>query len=494
MSRPAFIGAALALSAGATALIMTRGVRLLGFDGYWYLNLAIDFSSRLPDHIGNYYAFGYPLIASLAIRSGAEPFIAQSCLSWLSLLICCLAYSKAADLLATPAETRKRLWGLAAVVMSPAVLSLTLATMSEMTFAGLLALATLMLARTRNALALAAAGLSCVLAFTVRYAGIFMLAVLAIVALRSYVIERDKRILSYGLGIALSCAAAILWMLFQNRAATGYWGGGERAAGAVSGGDVVSHIADFGWAFPGLFMGGMTDSVRALAPNASMVIGVLIVAGLMIYCARIILDGDSDGFSVAAALVVMGYSTALIALRSISAFDGLSATRFAVPVAFQVAWLLAGAAMSRHARALVVILSCASIALGLFQAFRGTSAQIYADISDVVPTVRALAKPGDRILALGQAAGIAAYLPKEVRVVMPGNGTDPRTVGFVLVSAVSKDRLGSSRYFDEDARRLVESLTESKQFLVLASDDKKILLQRKRPMTQSKAELERHPS
>ena len=456
---------------------MRRGEPLLGHDAFHYLSLTKQFAQALPGHLGNHYPFGYSVMASVVARLGLDPYLACVALAWLSWVAVCWFYFSLLDDEAHQSDPVVSLSLIVVIASAVGVYLLSTAAMSEMLFSLLVIAQIVLLSRVRSNIGVFLAMLLPVLVVGVRYAGVLILPAIGMWLVRQRACDPKSRYFSSavaGLVVAVLACAALLW---HNKLQTGHWTGGERVAGASALGDVVDHAAAMGWSFVAVFLGNVHAVVNQY-PMLHIGIGLGLVLLIIGFCGFILMARSSSRAMAASASVVIAYLCGMIALRSISAFDSLASSRFAVPMLVPLGFLVA-VTMGPRRRGLVLA-AFMSIMVGGLHAGRGVSKATYAeDVALAGSMISTSAGPDAAVLASHQAARVAIYIDQEVAMLAsPPACEDVDRFDMILVSSVARDRRGSVRSFDDTWLSFLGCNLVSRDFHEVERNESFVLLAR----------------
>ena len=175
------IGICCALLLGA---IWTRGERLLGNDSWGYLELAKQYRTTPPTHLGDWWPFGFPGLGALVSLSGLSIYVSLVVVSAAAIFAIIVGYwSFLPD---SCKESPAALMVLLAAVCAPVCPLLVYGLMSEPLFSAALFGLALSISCWPSRAAIIAAMVLATMAFTIRYVGACGYGVIAVCAALSW--------------------------------------------------------------------------------------------------------------------------------------------------------------------------------------------------------------------------------------------------------------------------------------------------------------------
>ena len=457
--------------AGVFTVVTFRAGRVLTFDGYHYCEFAKQFAVSLPDRFGNHWPFGWPFAGGMLARVGVSAYVA---LVALSLVALGLLFACAAKML-EPCPLRWLV--LAALAATPVVAQQLGGVLTELPFSTALLGLALCLARWPARGALWGTAACCVMALTIRYAGVIALAVFAVVGLANWQKLRAAGRLGDALAAFFSAALVCALLLSINVLRSGEASGAGRGrAGGL--GALPGHLADFGWSAPSaLIAGGLRDRVGPDTP-VGIAIGALLVLAILLLCARAWWR-PSSAYSRPLALTAAGYCIGMAVLRCIGEFDALYNARTFLP-AWAPLLLLMVEQFAPRTKWIVVV--CAAIfSTGAIAAARGISREIGGNVQAAVTALRGRVAPADEIAINDDAFSVAAHFPQRTQRVWVQWWSAKDTTRFLVVAAKPHQRDGSGARFEEDWPTLCQRLVQDGTFRYLVTTPTLIALERMAP-------------
>jgi hypothetical protein len=467
---------ALTLSAAGAfvfAVLLAAGTyregRWLTFDGYYYCELAKQFSTGWPDRFGNHWPFGYPLAGALLARLGLpayESLVVISCVALFLLL------ALAAHILATHPL---RWMALAAFAAAPIVTTQLFGILTELPFATTLLGLALCLSRWPARGALWGAAACVVLALAVRYAGVIAFAVLGAWTIFCWselrAAGRRREAVVAGL-LALAVAGALLTL---NVLKSGHASGASRGD-APGLGALPAELADFGWSVPpALIAGGVRDLVGAGGTFGRMIGGMIFgaIAGLCVWAWL----RPRSPFSRPLALSAFGYAAGMAVLHCVGDFDPLYNARTFLPALVPLGLLVVE--RLDHRRFWIGLGCGAVVVAGVVASVRGVSREIGGDVRAAVAPLRARLLPRDTVAINDHAFSLSAYLPQRTSRVWAEYWRDDFPERFVLVSGEPLNRSGSEADLPAAWTQLCAHLVASGRYGYVMESPALILLEKK---------------
>ena len=474
-------------------LVYTRGQRILSNDSFCYLAYAKQFKDYLPDRLGDWWPFGFPVAGALVSRltgvSAHTGLFVVSALAYGSVL--------AGFFLVLPRAMRTRpstLACAAALACAPVCLHLLYATMSEPLFAAALFwLAVSLACWPRPAAVILSAGLA-LMAFCAKYAGIFALGVIALHALANFKRLRQTRSVTLVAAIYTLAVAAAAGLMYTNYRVFGH-ATGPQPFGKESFLSWPVQLADFGWSPVGAFisvtvlqaMGGIKTWVRLLLGWAS--------AALMLSLCLHAWKRDNIVFSKPMALTAAAYFLSIVTLRSSTPFESISTPRTFLAVLFPLGVLAFQAVTSRGSR-IVAVASCLSLALSLLTAGRGWSKELYGDVSHARAALARVITRESSVAVNGPAASLAAYFPNPFFPVAssedglcpvwgPTARWDPQKRDFTVIVPKRTGRFGREAPFEGNWLELISTALASNKVSLVESNAECIILRSMSPKSQN---------
>jgi hypothetical protein len=409
-----------------------HGIRL-SFDSYYYVEFAKEFRLHAPTSFGSAWPYGWPLLGTLASLTGMSPYHGLLVFSLVSLV-----GMVALTGVILPWE---RLGGgpgtllLCATATTAPLSSLVTGVLSEIPFSFLLLGFAFCLARWPEPWALVAACVFALAAFTIRYAGGLLLAMLVFWVLVNFRSLRATGRLSlavFAVAVACATAAGLLWWNYR---ALGMVSGHPRGTGTAPK-EWLGIAADFGWSLPAALGGLGFREALGFSTVLKLPLGVVFFASLILGGFIAWRQGPSKEIRALGA-VVAGYAAGLVILRCQGEFDALHNARMFVPLLFPCLVLVSWKMPRSGLVATSGVLLLANAALN----FRGASLEIGANV-DAVPAIVATAPPGELIAVNDHALTLAALVPNRVVRVWPLNLDSGPQSAFIVIAAPPLDRSG----------------------------------------------------
>ena len=429
---PAVAGA-FALAAVLAAL-KYRGGPILGFDQYYYCELAKQFSARLPDRFGNDWPFGYPMAGALLGRLGLPAFGSLVAVSAASLAVL-LAAS------ATVSRGRPLAWLEVAALAACPVISTQLGGLgSELPFSAAFMALIVCLSRWPARDALWEAPLCALLALGLRYAGVIGFPLLGLwIILRRDELRSARRLgeAMWATGLAAGAAACLLsW----NVVVSGHVSGADRGPGSGLR-SLPIEMSQFGWSVPSALAGAGWRFDVGVQSTLGRALGGLSFAAMLGLCLWSWLRPRSR-YSRPLALGATDYAVGMAVLHCVGNFDSLDNPRTFLPA---FAPLLALVVERLGGRRQLIGAGCmVLVASGIAASARGISRQIGGDVRAAVEPLRGRIRPGDRIAINDDAFSLSAYFPQATDRVYGAHWDGSNTDRFLVLCAKPVDRLGTT--------------------------------------------------
>jgi len=409
------------------SLCLYRNGARLGFDSYYYCELAKLYAKAWPPAFGNHWPCGYPLLGRLG-------FPAFPALTLVSLAALAVLTGVATGLV------RERFL-ICALASAPIIGVQVFGAATELPFAAALVGLAAALARWPKPPALWMAAACALIALGLRYAGVIAFGVLWIWLVSDVRALRAAGKLTHASIAVASATVVAAGLLLWNLRATGHLSGADRAAREGLGwNSLPGHLADFGWSLPSaLMIGGVRDRIGFGGTGQAIGWGVAIAGGL--FCAWSALR-PRRSWVRPFAFVALGYGGGMVILRSIGSFDALYNARTFLPLIFPMGLMLAGQCPARiswlapGAAGIIFIAAAAS-------AVRGLSQQIGGDVRLAVPILKARLNPGDGVQVNDFALSLTADIRQRVYRAWPEYQTQIPHQRFLVVSAEPVDRSGT---------------------------------------------------
>lgn len=451
-------------------MLWTRGQRLLGQDSFAYLAMAKEFAIAPPDHFGNWWPHGYPLAGSLLTHLGLPAYHALMVVTAGAFFFLLLATWRL-----LPAGSRSNpvtILLFTAVAISPLCAQLMVTNLSEPFFAAALFALVMSLDSWPKRWAICASLGLALLAFSIRYAGVFSFGVVGLYAMMRW---KDLRaagnlvFLLVALAATFAITAALLWTNF-------------RVFGRITGPQPVGeeslwtwplHFAQFGWSVVGGFSSShLIARAEVLSPLLVYAIGFAAMGAISLL---LLASWTSPVSRMSRPLVFLcgAYILAIVSLRASTPFDALSFPRFFLPICFPLLYLLATRERMMRSRLFAGIV-CASLLASSALAVRGVSAEQLNDLSTIREALKSALKPSDDVAVNQPARNLAAYLPNRFDhignkeghsnswTISPRNWEPNRTTHTVLATRPTGSAPGE-RTFQKSELETVTSAVESGQ-------------------------------
>jgi hypothetical protein len=450
------------------ALCLYRSGPRLGFDSYYYCELAKLYAKEWPRAFGNHWPCGYPLLGGLLGRMGLAAYPALALVSLVALAVL------------TRIAAGWMPWFLACALAATPILGVQIfGAATELPFAAaLLGLAAALAAWPKPA-AIWVAAACALLALGLRYAGVVAFGVLGAWLLGDMrALRAAGKLLHATVAIALAAFIAA-GLLVWNRLATGHLSGADRGARESLGWHAwPGHLADLGWSLPStLMLGGLRDRIHSGWLGES--VGCALSVGCGLLCAWAIVRPRQSWVRPCAA-VALAYGAGMVALRSVGSFDALYGARTFLPLIFPVGLVVAGQFCGRLSW---VAASVAGIVLasGIAGAGRGLSQQIAGDVREAVPILRARMHPGDRVQVNDFALSLTAFIPQQTDRAWPEYWQQNPQRRFLVVAAQPADRSGMPGLIDPSWLSLCQRLVAQGTHRWMLKTPKVIVLERTGP-------------
>lgn len=461
------------LIAVGLSLLWYQSQRVLGLDAYYYVEYTKELAAGRLTVFGSNWPRGYPLLGSLLTHVGPSAFMALVIVSGASLLAMAVAAVKL-----LPRDLRSS-WSAFAVLCAlcsvPAVPQLLGMPMSELPFAACLLGSIYFI---RHWPARWAVWMSLFLgfgSFCIRYAGIFMFGLLALLFVVYFEELRDgKRLKFYG-GWYTFFAVLTALLLWSNVHATGHVSGADRGWG---GGTAVlpEQIAHLGWSVVGaLSSTRIKDLIGGVGSWQGMLVGWIVMGSIGAVCLRAVVH-PKEPMARPLALLVLGYLGAFVMMRAMRSFPDINEPRYFVPVLFPLALLLL-LEIRLQARKVLGAAAVAAVVVGFALSLRGVSEETYGDVAFARRALAAQLQPGDVVRVNGAALSLAAYFPNAFQ--WPQCGED-ETIGAAdyVVVAGSRSRRGATTAALDDCGRELAASARQHGFVVWHRSGASLVLRR----------------
>jgi hypothetical protein len=428
-------------------MIWSRGQRLLGHDSFAYLEFAKQFKEHPPTRLGDWWPFGFPVTGTLvSLLTGVSTYTALfivSALAYWSVLSGLVLES-----LRSTATKLTTLVFTSALACAPICAVLLIGPMSEPLFTATLFWLAWSMAYWPKRTAIAfSVGLALV-AFCIRYAGIFAFGVVALYALIRFNRIREKKSLVtfailYGLGVAAALVLMYTNYLFYGHAT------GPQPVGKESFLSWPIHLAAFGWSPVEAFISGaLLKDVGGIGNWRALLIGwtsTTLMLGLCLYAWK----RPASLVARPAALLAAAYILSMVTLRATTPFDAVSSGRTFLPVLFLLGLLAFQICRARAPRALVVA-SVLSLVLSLILALRGVSKETYGPISGAITPLARVLTAESTVAVNAQAVSLAAYFPNHFFLTADPSALPPSPGAsqFVVIVAKRTGRYGQQVGFE----------------------------------------------
>jgi hypothetical protein len=301
---------AVALNAAAT-----RGERVVNWDAFQYISLARVLSGHFPNHLGGHYPWGFPLLAGPLIAAHVQPYFALVSISIVAYGILLFVISRA---LGEHAQTRTLRMFVPALGLIPIVFVFASDAMSESLFTLLVFCAAWLLTKWSQPRTIYLTALVIVLAFSVRYAGAFLVPGVVAWVVRDRFTVRSIPLRHALAGIAIT-GAAIAALLLSNLHATGFVSGGPMTPGDHTLTAFMHHLADFGFGAIGMVPGRVSVLLFYADPRIEFATGLL-CAVVLIGIAIEGLRARRNALTNACSLLFLSYLATILFLQSATTF------------------------------------------------------------------------------------------------------------------------------------------------------------------------------
>ena len=444
---------------------------LLTFDGYHYVTFAKDFTHQWPDRFGNHWPFGWPFAGGLLARAGVPAYLALLFLALGSTVA--LLFGTAVALGSHP----QRRLVLIAIAAAPIVTPQLGGVLTELPFAvALIALGCFLAQWPRRGALWAAAGCA-VLAFTLRYAGLIALAMIALHLVVQWRALRVARRCGEAVAAWLAAMLVSLALLGWNVVQSGHASGAGRGSppGLIA---LPQEFASFGWSAPSaLLAGGLRDRIGP-ASLVGWSIGAICFSGIAGLCLWAWFKPRSD-FSRPLAIVAFGYASGMSVLHCIGEFDALYNARTFLPALAPLA-ILTAERLSGHR--LVLFAGCGVVvASGMLAAGRGISREIGGDVRPAVTALRPLLGATDTIAINDHAMSVAAYFSQATERIAAANWSEPPTRRFLVAAGKPTSRDGQGAIVPHEWRELADRLVTTTRYRYLIRESGLIVVERTAP-------------
>jgi hypothetical protein len=460
---PAIVGTTGLLIMMILGLVWTRGQRVLGNDSFGYLELAKHFRQVRPDHLGDWWPFGFPVAGSLICKTGLSTYASLFAVSTIGFLaiISCLWWLLPSEV----KSSRLTITIILAAVCAPVCPLLLTGTMSEPLFAAILFGIVLSLSRWPSRTAVLASLFFCLLAFCVRYAGAFTFVMVGFYALLSWsrlVAKRRGGLFLVAYVLALIALAVLCYSNYRHFGRVT----GPQPVGHENFFSWPSHLASFGWSPVAAFSSSkVLEGLGGISNPICFCGGWLLTLGGSYFLFRTWKTPSSPA-SRPMVLLIICYSLAVVTLRSTTPFDAVSSARTFLPILFPWAYLI----VTETPAGLVRPMSTGAIALigaGVTLASRGISKEVRPDISQARKALETIVQPGQSVAVNGTAMSVAAYFENHFLSIgesqdgltpgwEPTEGWNPHRTNLILYVFSSRPK---SRDASEDKKRIWEELS-----------------------------------
>jgi hypothetical protein len=465
----------------ATGMIWTRGQRILGNDSFYYLEFAKQFREHFPTRFGDWWPFGFPLAG--AFLSRLTGISAHSSLNVVSALaFASIIYG---FLLLLPRTIRTKpstFLFIGALACAPVCALLLLETLSEPLFAAAIFCLAFSLAFWPKPSAIISSVALSLLAFCIRYAGIFTFAIVPCFVLLNFrQLIAAKKLLLVAAAYVLGFTGALALMYTNYR----YFGHvtGPQAVGKESLTTWPIHLADFGWAPLGAFISGsLLTKVGGIKTFTALIVGWS-SAALMLGLCFVAWRRPFSRFSQPMSLVAAAYLISIVTLRATTPFDAVSNPRTFLPILFPLAFLV----FRKEWKPFLMPLICLSLVTSLLLASRGISKETYGETSGAAATLKQVVAPESTIAVNGAAASLAAYFPNHfwpATVTEDGRapiwGPTPRWSpeghDFIVIAATRSGRQGKETSFQGNWLHLIATAVNNGKASMVESNINYIIL------------------
>lgn len=465
------VGVALVLALGLCWAAYRQGI-LLSYDGYHYCELAKTFSASWPDHLGDFWPFGWPLLGGLVARTGlVGGYGALLLLAFASLTLILLLAVVAV------AQVPARLAVLCAIAAAPVMAVQVVGVLTELPFTACTLALALTLAQANRPSACWLAAACCLSGFTIRYAGIFLPAIWAVwLVANGKNLAAEGRLQRHGLAWLVTVLLAGL-LIATNLVYSGLASGGDRGApGSLL--NLPRQLALFGWSAPSaLVAGGVRDLIGAESA-LGLAIGGTCFAGLALFLGWCLLDPRSQ-WTRPLALTALGYAFAIAAMRSVAYFDGVYNARTFLPVVPPLFILVAERAADRPR--LLIALCVLSCSCGLMAAVRGVSRQTSADVRPAIGPLLARLDRNSTIGINDYAYTVAAYVRQPTTRVFIESLAPSELTTFVIIAGKPLQRSVIDQPLSPEWRLAVHELVRKWHYEVILDNGGLVLLQKPSP-------------
>lgn len=390
------------------AELWSHGLRPLGNDSFGYLELTKQFRLLWPNHLGDWWPFGFPLLGAFVSRLGLSAYaslfaVNASAFALIAATFCWAASRAGLANVPTVAVV-------AAGLCAPICPVLTSTILSEPTFALLLFILALCLANFPSRVCIIGSVIAALAAFTVRYVGVFAVAIIGVFALLEYKeLARSRRRAFFSFAYVLGCAAIAL-LCYSNYRHHGHVSG-PQPVGGESITTLPQHLARFGWSPVSAFSSQtIANTTAAASHNAMFIIGMFVSVALVAFLVtewKRASDASARLIRPMIAIAI-GYCGTVVVLRSIAPFDDLASARTFLPAMFPVLFLI----LNRLSRTRPRILICTSVGLLITDgvlAVRGMSSEVAPDVRAARLALASVVSPADTVAVNGRARSVAAY-------------------------------------------------------------------------------------
>lgn len=465
------------------ALIWSRGEPVVGHDSFGYLELTKQFRETAPTHFGDWWPFGFPLLASILTHLGLSAFASLVAVSTIAYFAMVWWFWRT---LPKPSNDGTAATVLLAVVCAPACPVVLCMILSEPLFSAFLFGLALCLGRWASKATIVGSMVMAMAAFGVRYVGAFAIGLVGMWALLQWNRLKQVRLRGFFVGTYIATILVIAGLCYLN----------YRYSGAITGPHPVGrehlsswpyHLADFGWSSVAAFISsGLLPAVGGISSPMGFGVGVIIVATLYGYL-FIAWKRRTSETTTAMVLLVVIYSLAMVTLRSTTRFDNLSSARTFLPVLFPLAYLIATDRAVRLRQGATAA-ACVIVAGAWLLAVRGISPDVKPDVSAAKSALSRVLKPGQTVAVNGAGRALAAAFANHFQPPAMGKDGvtalweqvelwDPANSDFTVVVRPPKPESSPSNRINWESA--ISQAVNSGQADVIAGDNTFVLVARK---------------
>jgi hypothetical protein len=401
-------------------IAVTRGERIVSWDAFQYISLSRELAGRIPHHLGSHYPWGYPLLASPFVAAGLNPYGVLAGISLTAFLLLLFAISFA---LAGNERTRALRTFVPVLGAIPMMFVFASDAMSESLFTLATFLTIFLLTEWKKPRAIYLTTAAIVLAFTVRYAGIFLLVAALVWLLRDRFTSRSIPIQHAIGGISLA-AIFIAVLLLSNASETGYLTGDPMVPGNPSFAGFLRNVANFG--LGGVGTVSATLYVWLLRANSDLAtaVGLLCMASLIALAVAALRFGTH--LTAASGLAVLSYATTIILLQSVTTFA--DPDRYFLPLV-PLLFVIVLDLFAHWPRTLIAAAALVFFVAG-HDAAREPETEFSKDLTASADFLRPRLNPKMRVLINIDALSLASRLNSAIWLGYPGYNTG---VGYVFM-------------------------------------------------------------